>query len=535
MYTIRRGAVILAILALCLFPTACETSDQGLFPGRTPSAETTFDDSQELSTDPPASSDAPATQFDGITQLTWLVDEIALWGVTPARLDAFNVKLMEKGANFVLSIVPIPGATSESNYTEEIRSYIESGKQADLIFTGVGFSGGLPNGVNDSYLSAWQNDFLLPLGAYLRSEHGLPLYEQFSEHFWDACAINGEIYGIDILSALGSFPTIRIDSAFLARHQLSPPGNVNELEALAPILASIPLTNEKYPIELPAMSKNIMGFLGYDYVNMSVAMDPRHPERGAFNLFEDEAFLAYLKTARRFVETGYINPDKQAEYGESSISVLGADPISLIERQEQDAVYWQFGELQVETARIVTGVSRTTQHFDEAATLLTMLYTDRELADILAHGVEGTDYQRIDGVVHTSTGSPGAIFLRTFSGLTFFSSPMSDEKSDLRDTAYADYMSVAALSPLAGFHFDDRGWEETVSAVNNAVWDYTTAEESDTTNLDNALPVRVYRGPLTGHDEHYEDTLASLRQELKRVGIDDLIEEINRQYDHGKA
>ncbi len=69
----------------------------------------------------------------------------------------------------------------------------------------------------------------------------------------------------------------------------------------------------------------------------------------------------------------------------------------------------------------------------------------------------------------------------------------------------------ADASEAVGFAFDVRGYEELYGAVQEAVKDHSYLYYSSV-----------------------EEDLATLRSELKEAGIDELLEEVNRQYSEWK-
>lgn len=461
-------------------------------------------------------------QYPDKKVLVWLMDEYALSNMTEAWLTAFNDKLIEKGADFVLQMQRV---SSFYEYYDEIKSHIKDGDQVDILYTGGTLDLGKAGGMSDSYMYAYQNDLLMPLDDYFNSEAGQALYEVFDEKCWKSVSINGEIYGFNISPHIGMVSTVLATNEVIDKYNLDSDGVTNDLTSLLPMVAS--MSDEEYPVEFNDNLQEIMMFLGYEFIELPIALDA---ERGAFNFFEDSKCTDYLESVRSFYELGYLDPNTQGERWSASIT-LPLDGIPDLFDSFIDYVYWPVTTLKVETEKSAVGISKTSQYPEECIQLFSWLYTDRELADLLLYGVEGVNYSLDNGLVVPAGENTLNPFLKWNTGLILFTTPSSTD-IDNKYESYAEYNATAKMSSLVGFHFNSLGLEDKILELNTIVEKYTVLIEEDKNYAGN--DVEVYRTFLTGYDQNLDETLNALNAELKTAGIDELIDEVNRQYDEWK-
>ncbi|MCL2079996.1 MAG: hypothetical protein FWH17_09190 [Oscillospiraceae bacterium] len=448
--------------------------------------------------------------------LVWFIAEMALVGFTDERLIAFNDALLERGADFVLWFISPEGAFGVDDYQFELQSYIERDNQVDLIFTGVISTG--VYGKSNSYRNAYHNGLLLPLDSIMPDT--LKDTFTFTEKRWAAMRINGEIYGFPTDPIYARVPTLEVKGDEV------PEGITSDLSSLLPFLDSLDNQSDEYRLELLNHFEAVCNYLGYYYIGGGVAIDY---EGQAFNLFEDDAFNTYVATARQFVETGYIIPEPDPELPPLSAMVYigsggAGDVMSNLERKS----YVIGDEFNILTESSAVGIAKTSRHPEKALTLMSLLLSDRELADLLVYGVSDIDYRLEDGIVF----SQAPQFMTWCTGLYAFTSPSHSDvlaKGEVLDR----YNEQAQVCPITGFYFDDRGHEEAMLALVEIVDAYVFPPIVETYNVGGEVVIisnLPTHGILTGHEPNWANILAQLNTELKSAGIDAMVSEINGQY-----
>ncbi len=150
----------------------------------------------------------------------------------------------------------------------------------------------------------------------------------------------------------------------------------------------------------------------------------------------------------------------------------------------------------------------------EAVQFLNLLYTDPDISNLIINGIEGTHYVKLDngsitypeGVTSRNTGwaSPGGFMPNSW--IAYPKDPITTESY----ARYAADNETTKLSPGFGFSFNAVEVIDQISACNNVCSKYLA-------------PLMLGMGG--------EEMLNDFLQELKDNGVDDIIEEKQRQLD----
>ena len=160
-------------------------------------------------------------------------------------------------------------------------------------------------------------------------------------------------------------------------------------------------------------------------------------------------------------------------------------------------------------------IPQTSQEPEAAMTFLNMMYTDSRIANLLAWGVEGTDYQLVDGIAKYMEGKDKESY-HSFDfawGNQFLLHPWEGQPADFRKQQETDLNSVP-LSKYLGFSVDMAPISNELSAASVAINEYIHSIDCG-----------------FGDDAMYEEFLAK----LKANGCDKIIEEYQRQLDEWLA
>ncbi len=436
--------------------------------------------------------------------------------------DAANEILSSKGMDFVVDYITVGKAT---DYCKALTDYIKRGKNVDLFYSGNTTDRGYPDGITNSHMQAYQNGFILPFEDYIDTEEGKIIFNLFSDTYWNSLRINGKINGI---LAIGN--GISTTGGIFVKHglmndKIAKTDTEYNMEQFIDLLSDLKGIGNKYPLSLSDDLASRIEFLGYTFLDAAIAVDE---ERGAFNVFEDPVFLDSIHQAAQLVKEGYINPDITAPYEEKPVQVLGSifDGITTISGYD---LYRTTSPI-VPSMSTALCISSTSKYPDKAVELIALALKDLKLADALVYGKEGVDFERTeDGrVVETATHSFNFL-LPWYTGLYYFCSPAFDDPSDKKQI-YMDYISKAVTSSLTGFTFDTRGWEDKIYNINtiikNALVSHIITKDSE---YDQST------GLLIGLDSNWESTINRIVMELKNKGIDDLVQEVNRQLAEWKS
>jgi len=353
--------------------------------------------------------------------------------------------------------------------------------------------------------------------------------------WWDIGALNGRIYGVPMLKDLGAEVFFRINSDYFEGEKgLTLPEEMSFAE-LEPLLE---MYKEDHPTEYPfyLTSSGPLGmFQTHERIVGSYLVIPYDragtPEGTKIvPVWEDEAYMEKLRCLHRWYELGYINPD--AATTEDMPYSLG-NPIRT-GTAWTGYKGWSNPEIvgfNVKLVRFIgPNMSRSTQQgaliaVNAAASedrvkaclkYMELLYTDRELRDTLAYGIEGRhfDYYE-DTVIRTELGSE-EYALDTFqTGPAVSASVVSANREMLADPdqwarVYEGYRH-ARISDTQGFSFDTETMEAERATL-SAIWGNRLSEL------------------VTGTIDP-DEAIAQIRQEMEAAGLDRVREEAQRQLD----
>ena len=147
---------------------------------------------------------------------------------------------------------------------------------------------------------------------------------------------------------------------------------------------------------------------------------------------------------------------------------------------------------------------------------LGLLYTDSKLADLYTFGIEGEDFNYVDGKVEqTDAGKYNHSMWESASATIV--TPLTTEPDDKAEL-YKDFNGGANTSCAAGFRFDKNEVADKYAACQNVFNEYGFALENGGYGVD-----------------QIEDTIAQYQAALDEAGYQDVLAAFQAQYDEWKA
>ena len=387
----------------------------------------------------------------------------------------------------------------------------------------------------------WYNDFdgNAQLGYYydltdLIQAEAPALYAAV-DPWWDIGTLNGRVYGVPMLKDLGAEVFFRLNSDYFEGEKgLVLPEEMSFAD-LEPLLK---MYKEDHPSEYPfyltgsgplgmfQTHERIVG--NYLVIPYSKAGTPEGTK--IIPVWEDEEYMEKLRCLHRWYELGYINPDA---------ATTDDMPYSLGNPVRTGTAWtgykgWSNPEIvgfNVKLVRFIgPNMSRSTQqgaliavnaaaseeHVKACLKYMELLYTNRQLRDTLAYGIEGRHFNYYeDTVIRTELGSE-EYTLDTFqTGPAVSATVVSANEAVLADPnqwqkVYEGYRH-AKLSDTQGFSFGKETMEAERSVL-SAIWSNRLAEL------------------VTGTIDP-DEAIASIRQEMEAAGLDQVRQEAQRQLD----
>ncbi len=288
-----------------------------------------------------------------------------------------------------------------------------------------------------------------------------------------------------------------------------------------------PFSNgDGYATYIPTL--NIENFGDSEYYSYGVLKDVENSTE-IINIYEDEDFYNYCLLMRSWYEKGYLMNDSLTT-DKAVVSDLMSENIMFSNNQASSDIYqmrtvsggilsaYMLTKPVLQESSVVgqsIGISAYSQYPEKCMELLNLIYTDPQLSNLLTYGIEGRHYIKksehtIAYPENTDDGSVGYEVVGTIgdAGLNYVRTPISEE----------DYKKITTYSPdqavrsnAFGYVFDPRNVMMQVSAVQDVVSRYRPGLMCGVVDVDDIMP--------------------QFLQALKDAGIDEIIEENQRQFD----
>ena len=246
-------------------------------------------------------------------------------------------------------------------------------------------------------------------------------------------------------------------------------------------------------------------------------------DHGKLSLFqEQEAVVNELKMVRSWMDKGYLWPDSPLTEDHGDELMKQGVQFSTIQNSEigvevtkgasigKELICTKYSTGVIRTSSVQTwgcGIPVTAEEPEAAAYLLNALYTDKTLMNLLTWGVEGEDYDLVDGQVKTRDGQYyEADFLM---GNNLLLTPIYGNGVDHYEKVAADIAS-AEVSPYLGFALDRAPLNDLISNI---------------TTVNDQYQKTLYGGLYS--DEVYNEYI----DKLKAAGVEEYLAAIQAQLD----
>ena len=131
--------------------------------------------------------------------------------------------------------------------------------------------------------------------------------------------------------------------------------------------------------------------------------------------------------------------------------------------------------------KFVWAVPQTATEPEAAVKMLNLMYTDARICNLLTWGIEGRDYDVVDGMACYPEGVDAnncAYHTADFVyGNQFLALPWNGQGSDFRQTSKTD-MEAAPASAYLGFSCDTSGIENELTAITNTINEFLPGLDS---------------------------------------------------------
>ncbi|MBS4207997.1 ABC transporter substrate-binding protein [Bacillus sp. FJAT-50079] len=374
---------------------------------------------------------------------------------------------------------------------------------------------------------------IIPLDDLLVS-HGQGIIDVVPEHMLEATKINGISYSV---------PSIKdwaIDYGFIMRKDLVEKYNIDltqikTYEDLGPVFQTIldnepgiyPMANTKLQTPAGRISEQYFDGLGDSLGVLSMEGDGE-----VENMFDHSDYKKSIDLVREWFLAGYIMKDAATSDDDSASIVKSGKGFGYFshmkpgyESQESrltgyEMVAVRFTEPQLTTSRATTfmmSIPKNSQTPEKAMEFMNLLYTDAEIMNLFANGIEGKHYiVKDEGVIALPEGvtKSGYTFGAFMIGNNFLTYPWEANGPDYWDKM-DKFNRKARLSPAFGFTFNPDPVKTEIAAATNVLNQYRAGLETGTLDP--------------------EKSLQEFNEKLKAAGLDKIIAEKQKQLDEWRT
>ncbi len=313
--------------------------------------------------------------------LTWYAfgdQQLDMWEVLK---EANEIIESEINAELELKIIPI------SSYSERMKMIMASGAEFDICFT-----------------SNWLNDYddAAESGAYVDITDLISddLYETMDKRCWDDMKINGKIYAVPNMQAMYTQLAVAVKADLVDKYDIDL-SDVEHIEDIEPILQ---LLHEKEPSLYTYNNRWSTNPWTYDtYVDVSGGngIFARRDTGEIINREETSEYVSGAKKLREWYQKGYIRSDFASNGDNNTADIIQGKYAVKVEshtpfKEHEDAFKYIYKTI---TKPHFTGVkssalaiSATSKNPERALELIELINTNKELCNILFHGLEGEHY-----------------------------------------------------------------------------------------------------------------------------------------------
>ncbi|WP_372662334.1 ABC transporter substrate-binding protein [Cohnella sp.] len=489
------------ILMLTLVLAACGNSNNGA------------SDSTNSASKAPATGESSSSNNEKELELT--VAFLAIGNMKEVQLVQDEIsKITKAKINATVKLMPIDiGA-----WVQQTNLLLAGNEKLDLMVGSSYFN----------YSSQVAKGQLLPLDDLLE-KYGPSIKDTMEPAIYNSTKIGGKNYGV---------PSVRdtaADIGFIARKDLMDKYNLNfdNIKTFADIEPILKTIKDNEPGIYPLVQRSQTGSITWELVNGYVDWLGDTPgtliiannDLKAVNIYEQQIYKDALALARKWYQAGYIMPDS-ATTQETNNSLMKAgkgfgyfsNMKPGFEQQESNLQGHEMVAVRLtkplSTSIAGTGfmltIPKNAQDPERAMQLMNLMYTDKDIVNLLDNGIEGKHYVSAgDNLIKAPEGESGYGFNQWQVGNNALAKVWEGTPADIWDQTKA-FNASADFSKALGFTFDAGPVKTEVAAVTNVNNQFRAGIESGTID-----PAKL------------EDFLAK----LKASGIDKIIAEKQKQLD----
>ncbi|RCX17548.1 carbohydrate ABC transporter substrate-binding protein (CUT1 family) [Anaerobacterium chartisolvens] len=401
-------------------------------------------------------------------------------------------------------------------YTPKINPMLAAGEAIDVVFT-----------------SNWAANYRQnAVAGYFYELNGLlekypKIKEIVGADFLNGSAINGKNYAVPTNKEKVHNWGYLLKKDLVDKYKIDA-ANIKKMEDLEPYYEQIKANEPGITPLLTVQMDATWHLLDWDNISdddIPGALYNDNRDTKIFNQFEAPESIAMYKKMREYYKKGYVHPDaatqdnvnEEMRSGKYFSVVQPLKPGKAEEMFTSTKIEWVQVDITPpimsnrETIGALLAIPAKSKNPERAFQFIEMLYTDKFLKNLFVYGIENEHYTKVSDNVVKLTDNQGYMAGNGWRFGDQFKDYLLDNEDPEKWVKFEEYNNKGTALTSLGFAFDSSNVDNQASACKNVIQTY-------------------YKQLFCGAVDT-DATVAKMSSELKAAGADELIAEMQKQYD----
>ncbi|MBT2654061.1 ABC transporter substrate-binding protein [Bacillus sp. ISL-18] len=434
----------------------------------------------------------------------------------PLVQDEIN-KIVKKKINATVKLVPINGA----NYQQQSNLMLTGNEKLDLLVTSSFFG----------YSTQAAKGQLLALDDLVQSK-GKDILSTVPKRILEGNKVNGKIYGIPSIRDWGSYYGFVMRKDIVDKYNI----DLSQVKTFADLENVFKVVKEKEPTLTPIVNTGItttatvLAGGKFDVLGDSLGV-VSFKDKKVVNMFEEPEYVDAVNLTRKWFKAGYILKDAATSQDAAANIVKANKGFGYFSHmkpgfdvQEKGITGYDMVSVKLSDVYSYTdaatgfnlSIARNSQNPEKAMEFINLLYSDKDIMNLLDNGIEGKHYQvKSDGTIKLPDNVKESkyVFGQWQIGNNFLTYPWEGNPANYWEVM-KKHNDSAIFSPAFGFTFDPDPVKTEMAASTNVINQYKVGIESGTLDPGKSLP--------------------EFNKKLKAAGLDKIMAEKEKQFEAWK-
>lgn len=399
-------------------------------------------------------------------------------------------KITKEKINATVKFNPI----NYSAFNQQVNLMLAGSEKLDILMTGYPFN----------YASQVTKNQLLPLDELIESD-GLDLKGTFDANILRASAIKGKVYGIPTLRVFAQSNGVMMRKDLVDKYKI----DINTIKTWSDLEPVFQLIKEKEPNIIPVTGKTIGYSLTYGLFDMFDTLGSNFGvlpyskmDHKLVNFYETKEYSDAISLVNKWFKAGYVQKDIATSQTSGTELLKAGKAFAIVSDYYPgievstkalnnipvDLVGIQLSKPQINTSSIILFLSAITKNSEnpkKAMQFLNLLYSDKEIANLVAYGVEGKHYAKKSDNFISSIADKG-FDGNPNSGNSFILS-LRENEDPQKWNILKQFDTSAKKSKALGFIFNTEPVKAEIAALTNVENQYRLALETGLLDPDKNL------------------------------------------------